>query len=236
MTEGNTELNSWGALGIPNGFTIGEAAGKGDCFFDSVAQGMNELHISGGPFDVKLLRQACFNYSDCNQGCIYDSQTNKAWRQAIEEDAVAGKYATNNFQEQAHFYIYMANIRLTAAESSHLGGAIWGRPEIEGRMLCQIYGIKLHIIENFHSSGQEVIGHQLVDSSRSRSLVEHSSLYNDPQIIHFLNEGLCHFFPILRTTSVPNKSIERGAHLPPSEGIQSKNNPTDRNTLQLLGQ
>ena len=120
---------------------------------------MNELRISGGPFDVKLLRQACFNYADFNQGCIYDSQTNKAWRQAIEEDAVAGKYATNNSQEQAHFYIYMANIRLTAAESSHLGGAICGRPHIERHMLCQLYGINLHIIESFHSSGQEDIGH-----------------------------------------------------------------------------
>jgi hypothetical protein len=64
MTGKNTELNSRGALVIPNGFIIGEAAGEGDCFFDSVAQGMNELCIPGGPFDVKFLRQACFNYAD----------------------------------------------------------------------------------------------------------------------------------------------------------------------------
>jgi len=59
----------------------------------------------------------------------------------------------------------MANIESTAAEISNLGGAIWGRPEIDERMLCQRYGIKLHIIENFHSSGQVVIGHRLVDCS-----------------------------------------------------------------------
>jgi ankyrin repeat protein len=228
MAEGNTELNSRSALVIPNGFVIGEAAGEGDCFFDSVAQGINELCILGGPFDVKLLRQDCFNYADCNQGCIYDTQSHKTWRQAIEEDVVAGKYATNNRQEQEYFYTYMANIGLTAAESS---SAIWGRPGIEGRMLCQKYGIKIHIIENFHSSGQEVIGHHLVDSSGSRSLDEHSSPYNDPQIIHILNEGLYHFVPILRKTSVPNKPVEKEARLSPSEDVQSQNNPKDRLTL-----
>ena len=60
-----------------------------------------------------------------------------------------------------------------------------GGPEIEGHMFCQIYGIKLHIIENFNASGQEVIGHQLVGSSGSLSPDEHSILYNDPQIIQF---------------------------------------------------
>jgi len=229
MTEENTDLSSQGAFVIPNAFIKGKAAGGGDCFFDSVAQGINELCNPGGPFDVKLLRQACFNYADCNQGCIYDSQSHKTWRQAIEEDAVAGMYATNNSQEQTHFYNYLANIGLTASESSNPGAAIWGRPEIEGRMLCHKYGIKLHIIENFHSSGQEVIGHQLVDSSGSRSVDEHSSLYSDPQIIHILNEGLCHFVPLL-----PNKSIEKQACLLPSEGVQSQNNPTGGLTLHPL--
>jgi len=59
----------------------------------------------------------------------------------------------------------MANIALTAPESSNLGGAIWWRPEIDRCMLCQKCGIKLHIIGNFHSSVHVVIGHQLVDSS-----------------------------------------------------------------------
>ena len=58
-------------LKIPNDFIIGDAAGAGDCFFDSVAQGINQLCITGGPFDVEVLRQACFNYADCNQVSIY---------------------------------------------------------------------------------------------------------------------------------------------------------------------
>jgi len=223
MTEGHTQLNPHGALVVPNGFIIGDAAGAGDCFFDSVAQGMNQLCITGGPFDVRVLREACFNYADCNQGSIYDNQTNKTWRQAIEDDAFAEMYATKKRKKQTYFHNYLVNIELTAAESS---SAIWGRPRIEGRMLCQIYGIKLHIIENCYPSGHEVIGHQLVDNLGSRSVDEHSSLYNDPQIIHILNEGLCHFTPILRKTSVPNDPIEKEVSTSLSDGVQSQNNPT----------
>jgi len=50
--------------------------------------------------------------------------------------------------------------------------------------LCKKYGIKLQIIENFHASGQEDIGHQLVDSLGSRFVDEDSSVYKDNQIIH----------------------------------------------------
>jgi hypothetical protein len=74
------------------------------------------------------------------------------------------------------------------------------------------YGVKLHVIGNFYSGGEAVIGHQLVDSSESWFLDEYSSLYNDKQFIHILNEGLCHFVPILRT-SVPKKFIEEEANL-----------------------
>ena len=134
MTDGNTERNSRDVLVIPDGFLIGDAAGGGDCLFDSVAQGMNELCIAGGPFGVEVLREACFNYAECNQGSVYDNQSHKTWRQAIEEDAVAGMYATKNRQKQTYYHNYIVNIELTSAESS---SAIWGRPEIEGRMLCQ---------------------------------------------------------------------------------------------------
>ena len=233
MTEENTELNSRGAVVIPKSFIIGEAAGGGDCFFDSLAQGMCQVSISGGPIDVCLLRQACFDYIRVHKDSAYDSRSGKTWHEMITEDAVTGGYASGGRHEHTDFESYLAHIRLTSAQRAvlNLGAAIWGRPEIEGRMLCEIYGIKLHIIENFHSSGHEVIGHQLIESSGSRSLDEHSSLYNEPQIIHILNEGSGHFVPILRKTSVPNKHIGKEALLSPSEAVQSQNNPTDGLTL-----
>jgi hypothetical protein len=221
---------------IYNGFAIGEAGGGGDCFFDSLAQGMHQLSILGGPFELCLLRQTCFDYARVHKDSVYDSRSGKTWHQMIAEDAVAGGYASGGRHENIDFVRYLTHTRLTSAERAvlNLGAAIWERPEIEGRMHCQIYGIKLHIIENFRSSGKKVIGHQLVDSSGSRSLDEHSSLYNDPQIIHILNEGLCHFIPILRKTSIPNKPIEKGVSTTLSEGMQSQNNPTDGLTLHRV--
>jgi hypothetical protein len=227
MTDEYTQLNSQSSLVVPNGFIKSEAAGGGDCFFDSVAQGMIELCIDGGPFDVKVLRQACFNYADCNHSCVYDCRSRKTWRQAIEQDAVAGGYGTSKGEEQASFDIYMASIGLRATEILNLSTAIWGRPEIEGRMLCQTYGIKIHVIEYHHLNGQDVIGHQLVDSSGSRSVEEHSNAYIDPQVIHILNEGSGHFVPILHKTTEPKQVIEKELCTSLSERLQSLSNVTD---------
>ncbi|WP_265045188.1 MULTISPECIES: hypothetical protein [unclassified Wolbachia] len=49
-------------------FKIGAAAGRGDCFFDSVAQRLNELKNKGQVtssknFNAKLLREDCANYA-----------------------------------------------------------------------------------------------------------------------------------------------------------------------------
>ena len=57
MAGKKTYSSPQGTLGMPNDFVIGKATGCADCFFDSVAQGMNELCILGGPFNVKSLNE-----------------------------------------------------------------------------------------------------------------------------------------------------------------------------------
>ncbi len=47
---------------LPRGFKIGAAVGAGDCFFDAVAQGLNELN-SNEKSDVKSLRKSCKQYA-----------------------------------------------------------------------------------------------------------------------------------------------------------------------------
>ena len=127
------------------------------------------------------------------------------------------------------FESYLECIRLTAAGTAvlNLSTTIWGRPETEGLMLCQKYGIKTHLIEKHHASGQEFNSHQLIDSSRSGSMDENTIYYNDPKLIHILNESLCHFVPVLHNKLEPNKPMEKQTHSSPSEGVQSQNNPTD---------
>jgi hypothetical protein len=45
ILEKNTDLNSQGTLVVSTGFVLGGAAGGGNGFFASVAQGMNQLSI-----------------------------------------------------------------------------------------------------------------------------------------------------------------------------------------------
>jgi hypothetical protein len=115
-------------LGIPYVFTIGEAAGEGDYFFDSVAQGMNQLSIPGGQFIVKLLKQACFDYAKVNKDSVYNSKIDRTLHQVIAEDAVAGVCASKCRHEHTDCECYLVHIQLTAAEQAilNLGAATWG--------------------------------------------------------------------------------------------------------------
>jgi hypothetical protein len=89
----------------------------------------------------------------------------------------AGICATDDRNEQTDFANYLVHIQLNAAERTvlNLSKAMWGRPEIEGRVICRIYGIKLHLKERFHADSKTLISHQLIDISGSRSVVENDS-------------------------------------------------------------
>jgi len=52
---------------------------------------------------------------------------------------------------------------------------MWWRPETEGCMICKKYVIKLHSIGKRHAGAGDVIGHQLICSSGSRSVDENAS-------------------------------------------------------------
>jgi hypothetical protein len=96
-----------------------------------------------------------------------------------------GSVYNNKSIADTDFESYLVHVRLTAADRAvlNLGAVICGRPESEGCMFCKKYGMKLHLILKPHSSGQEVINHELVDGSASRSTDENANLYNDHQII-----------------------------------------------------
>jgi len=66
-------------LGIANVFTIGDAGGEGDQFFDSVAEGIYQLSIPGGQLNVKSLRTSCLAYAEVNKGSVYYSHSDRTW-------------------------------------------------------------------------------------------------------------------------------------------------------------
>ncbi|MEW9824491.1 MAG: hypothetical protein AB2992_04875 [Candidatus Symbiodolus clandestinus] len=186
---------------IPNGFTEGTALGGGNCFFDSLAQGMNKLSIPGpgGLFTVKLLRQTCYEYAKNNSAAVY--QTDKTWSQVISEDADGGGYVVYGNNESGNFDSYLVGIQLTTTQEVKGRSPIWGRPEIEGRMLCNKFGIKLHVVEKQTVEDEVITVHQLIDRTGSKSIddSETATLYRNDKVLHILNEGRDHFVPILHS-------------------------------------
>ncbi|MFP3016252.1 MAG: hypothetical protein ACEY3H_01455 [Wolbachia sp.] len=131
---------------LPEGFKIGAAVGEGDCFFDSVAQGLNELKdkglITGSKgFSVKSLRESCKQYAQQVDQSKEGSWLDNALKVEIEE-----------------LCEYIPRIEFTAEDIKNassgseikilkLENAIWGRPEVEGKMICEKYGVKIRTIE-----------------------------------------------------------------------------------------
>ncbi|XP_073986057.1 uncharacterized protein [Rhodnius prolixus] len=126
---------------LPKGFKIGAAVGKGDCFFDSVAQGLNELRNKGLITNVKSLRKSCKQYA---------RQVNQSKKGSWLSNALEG--------EGEELCEYIPRIEFTAEDIKNaspdseikilkLENAVRGRPEIEGKMICEKYKVKIKVIE-----------------------------------------------------------------------------------------
>lgn len=176
---------------IPNNFQLGRAATAGDCFFDSIAQVVNQrIHT------VKSLRLTCEKYA---------RGEHHTWvKQLIEAD-------------HQNFETYLSGIVFTGEEIENgnqellgIAAAVWGRPEIEGRILSGKLGIHLHIIEVLASSIDGVqIMEQIIDSEGSCS-IDHlkEEDYNNPDFVHLVVHQN-HFVPLINTKLNPiRKSIK----------------------------
>ncbi|OAM06266.1 MAG: hypothetical protein TV41_03300 [Wolbachia endosymbiont of Dactylopius coccus] len=128
---------------------IGAAIKKGDCFFDSVAQGLNELNIKPGHrFTAKSLRKDCADYARTNKKpdqWVYKAVIRDAGEYFVPQKDPDGEVISENGlnkQDKAQsFFKYLEYITNT-----HTADApIWGRPEIEGRMIYEKYEVELYI-------------------------------------------------------------------------------------------
>lgn len=137
----------------PKNLNIGIAIKTGDCFFDSVAQGLNELK-PGHRFTAKSLREDCADYAKANKRSDF-------WvYKAVIKDAGIGGYFVelegpygpiqdpktkiNMIDKEKTFNKYLKDIKNMATETNSL--PIWGRLDIEGRMICEKYKVKIEVI------------------------------------------------------------------------------------------
>lgn len=149
----------------PRELKIGAAIKTGDCFFDSVAQGLNELNIKPDHyFTAKSLRKDCADYA--KQHGKQDSWTYKA---VIKDAAIGGYFAAlegphgpiqdpktkiNMMDKEKTFRQYLKDIKNMATGSG--APPIWGRPDVEGRMICDKYEVELYVYSIDEENGQKV--------------------------------------------------------------------------------
>ncbi|MDR2609138.1 MAG: hypothetical protein LBC06_00910 [Rickettsiales bacterium] len=200
--------NSWSSdfINLPKDFVVETAAGGGDCFFDSMAKVLRQI-MPNMDFTVKSLRQMCKQVAINNQQ-IKDKVIRDA--KNIQDPTV---HAPNfDVSDDEIWNTYLDKIEYTREDVNQIRGnnpslynsltdikygttlqvPIWGRPDIEGQMICAKYNIKLHLIEKYD------IGwlHQIIDSSGSRSVEDVD--YSEENIVHIANEGRAHFQPVIK--------------------------------------
>ncbi len=176
------------------GYELGRAVSAGDCFFDAMAQGLSRNNIAipaeyQGSTGYKKLREVCNKYAKDNQ------QDANNW-------LVKGRDA-KELRE------YLMTVRFTAPEAEEgygkkllpSGTALWGRPDIDGRIICEKFQVRLHLLEIAVIDNNITLIHQLIDSNGSRTLSEReiAGIYNDERTIHLaVYQNSLHFVPILR--------------------------------------
>lgn len=131
----------------PEKLKIGAAIKTGDCFFDSVAQGLNELKL-GHHFTAKSLRKDCADYASKNRRSslwVYKAVIKDAGEYFVPKKDPDGEVISENGSNKKDyaksFYKYLECITNTHTADV----PIWGRPNIEGRMICDKYKVELRV-------------------------------------------------------------------------------------------
>ncbi|MBX9585965.1 MAG: hypothetical protein K2X50_01785 [Gammaproteobacteria bacterium] len=116
-------------------YNIGVAVSRGDCFYDSFAQGLSSLEVDTNQ-TVKSLRCLC-------------SQIVKSYPQGSEDQI----WLRKRFNSDRDYLGYIMDVELTAdecdlqsTESNHKY-AVWGSPDIDGIILAKKFKVNLHCIE-----------------------------------------------------------------------------------------
>lgn len=160
-------------------YEIGTAYDKGDCFFDSVAQ---QLLAIGVTIPGDLNQDGCKKIRVlCNQ--YLKSDQSKLWaKEKIDNDAKTGGQS---------FEICLATSAFTQPEMETMkkgdifsGLSTWGRPQIEGRIICEQFKIKLHVVELSQSDDHQIVVHQLIDSTGSKTVSEDEINLQDTNLVH----------------------------------------------------
>jgi hypothetical protein len=235
----NQEANFIKVNGIPVNYTIEETYGGGDCFFDSVARGLKQLKIDM-QFTVESLRMVCKDFARDNQDIK---------KKVIDDARQSPEYVmvpNSDVDDDELWDFYLNNIECTRNSrekietkdnQDHRYGStmhlpIWGRPEVEGQMICQKYNIKLHIIE-YHPDLKLL--HQVIDSSGSQSVEDVD--YDEENVVHIINGGNAHFKAIIRqeiSRNIDHRSYDSRKIVNSTDSHAFNTEEDNQNYLELI--
>lgn len=204
----------------------GVSLAAGDCFFDSVAQGLQSL--GKGTYTAKGLRLLCHEYvvklheKSSAENWIYERFLANAKRLHPSNEDEARKSASNSYLD------YMANIQYTledieAGAGLNITSPIWGEQDIDGRILRELSEAKklkfnLHVIE-IHVYGDEII---IADQLNGRSVEATAINYQDKDTVHiavFDN----HFVPVLPNDFVLEQTANKNEVRPETSAVSNEN-------------
>ncbi|WP_224721419.1 OTU domain-containing protein [Candidatus Wolbachia massiliensis] len=182
----------------PDNFHVGKAISNGSCFFDSFRQGLEQQ--AGMQVTVKQLRNDCKEFAQNNPPKWFTDAIKNDWHE------VEGEFVNHGIT---------CNQYINTIEKNEF----WGRPDIEGRILCEKYSVKLHVVENSREQG--LFLHQLIDGSGSKNAGEHNKVdYDDSSVLHIINKGSAHFEPLLDINKSLAKQIQEQKLVQEQEDFQ----------------
>ncbi len=169
----------------PDNFYVGQAIGNGSCFFDSFRQSLEQQ--TGEQVTAEKLRNDCREFAQKNPPKWFTN-------------AIVNSHDNNGQHRSETVDNYTADI---------MRNSRWGDPDVEGRILCAKYKVKLHVIENQTVDNQDLSLHELIDNSGSKSAGEYNKVdYDDSSTVHIINKGGLHFEPLLDRNKSSAKQLQ----------------------------
>ncbi len=197
---------------LPKEWTVGKAVDDGGCFFDALAQALNRIQNTN-QYGEKTLRLICHDYY------LKHSEIVNAWNKT--------DYGSSYKGDDYSFVQYTTE---DLNKLFHGRPPIWGRPHIEGRMLCEVLKLKeLRVIEIMQDpeTQQPVLGHIRIDQNGSKPVPDEDSNYEDavPRLI--VSQQVLHFVPVLQPHTDPYKQLAN--ELASFSGYEHDQKQSDKN-------
>lgn len=197
-------------------YVITQTKGGGDCFFDACAQSLTAAGIrdaEGKKYTVKSLRELSHAYvkdlvineDNWVYRVMYEDEEREAVRvKKAQLVAVEGKHRDLTESERQAvreiardkanqaYQRYQEQI-IYSAEQTFPHDAMWGEQLIDGRIICQKLGVRLHVIEQqlieIEEGKQEVtVTQQCLDGNGKNVATNEANIYQKANTIHIYNK------------------------------------------------